>query len=815
MEDPEYPSSKRRRFKDDLEVQRRSADDDEQVVRTNGLHGRGRVSQEISGEEDVETPYSDSSDSVDQKTPEILQYDITIDSIIDWQRFEDEYGIQGLSAGHNKLNRMLFRGLGDRATSISVASKSDNVSVSSRGDPGNLDSEKVTIRISVSSSTGNRTIDRGPFEGSPEQQDFRNFWGSKAELRRFKDSAVARESLVWSPKSSIPIQIVKHLLELHCGVSNKAVEVRSVDLSEKLPETSPHLDKSESFGLIWKSFQSLSNTLLNLSALPIRIHTVKPLSAELSSSSLGLWSSQPVELFIEFESSSNWPESLPAIQHTKIAFLIKIGDMLDTEHSKMNLTTRVGLENESTSTQGYLNTSFLDIIFPPSSQSNDNHPQPLFRLRIRHEREEQLIRKAQTDRSLHGSVRDTLEAVLHLQQRQSARSAHVLAIRDLGRRCPSLSPTIRLLKQWTANHLLTSQIPAEVIETIAASVFTTSAPSSDPRSLNMAFTEVLRILADWDWRNEPLIVNLKLPASASDPDDIDPSTVSDTATTTITQPQIQSFNLRHHAWRDIDPMRHRVAATIFTSLDHTGIAFTQIPKSTPTTTSSSPFQPSGLSALALHRWQQLAQRSADLIESEARADTLNAAHWTSIFTRTTSGYDFILHLHPHLVASHPHTIGPNVTKQTQTRRERQQSKSASQYKNIALAGSLLRNGVDKDYIASIGFDPVAYYLCELHRVFGSTESNTCTFFWGEGVDIIAGLWTRPGTFVETTGEMPFRVRNGTNVRPVPVPADDGTGKAGAGAASLVVVSYQAILSEMARMGEGIVARVEVLGELGT
>ena len=683
MEDPEYPSSKRRRFKADMKLQGPLTHENGQGAQMNGVNGRGMVSQEVTDEED-EAPSDDSYDSVDHKTPEILRYDLTIDSFIDWKRFEDKDGYETLQACHSKLNRILFKGLGDRATSITVAPKFDNKHVSSRGDRGNVDSEKVTIRISLNDSTEHRTIDRGPFEGSPEQEDFRSFWGSKAELRRFKDNAIARESLVWSSETSIPIQIIKHLLEFHFGVSNNSVEVRSVDLKEKLPGTTSQGPASESFELIWKSFQTLSNTLLNLSTLPIRIHTVTPGSAELSSSSLRLWSAQPVELFIEFESSPNWPDSLPAIQHTKIAFLIKIADLLDTAHSDMNLSTRVGLEHELVSSQGYLNTSYLDIIFLASTQSSEHPPQIPFRLRIRHEREEQLVRKAQIDRSLHGSVRDSLEAVLHLQQRQSARSTHVLAIRDLGRRCPNLSPTIRLLKLWTAAHLLTSQIPAEVIEIVAASVFTTSISSSDPRSLNMTFTEALKVLATWDWRKEPFIVDLNLPASASELDDTGRPLPSDATTKTITQPQIQSFHLRHRAWRDIDPMRHRVAATIFSNIDHTGVAFTQIPKLSSTPTSSSTFQPAGISALALHRWQQLAQRSVELIESEARTDTLNAGHWDSIFTRTTAGYDFVLHLLPQLVRSHSGSVGRGANGISRSG-QNEHNKSTSRFKNIALA----------------------------------------------------------------------------------------------------------------------------------
>lgn len=48
--------------------------------------------------------------------------------------------------------------------------------------------------------------------------DFRQFWGSRSELRRFQDGAI-REAVVWeaasmSEKRLIPHQVVTHLLAL-------------------------------------------------------------------------------------------------------------------------------------------------------------------------------------------------------------------------------------------------------------------------------------------------------------------------------------------------------------------------------------------------------------------------------------------------------------------------------------------------------------------------------------------------------------------------------------------------------------------------
>lgn len=57
-----------------------------------------------------------------------------------------------------------------------------------------------------------------PSFASPQAADFRQFWGSRSELRRFQDGAI-REAVVWeaasvSEKRLIPQQVVTHLLAL-------------------------------------------------------------------------------------------------------------------------------------------------------------------------------------------------------------------------------------------------------------------------------------------------------------------------------------------------------------------------------------------------------------------------------------------------------------------------------------------------------------------------------------------------------------------------------------------------------------------------
>ena len=98
----------------------------------------------------------------------------------------------------------------------------------------------ITIGLVLNSSNAFRLVDHGPAaadEDTAETAEFREFWGKKAELRRFKDGRIV-ESVVWEVKNSdersrIPAMIVKHVLEHHLGLDGeKDMSVVQSDFDE-------------------------------------------------------------------------------------------------------------------------------------------------------------------------------------------------------------------------------------------------------------------------------------------------------------------------------------------------------------------------------------------------------------------------------------------------------------------------------------------------------------------------------------------------------------------------------------------------------
>lgn len=84
-------------------------------------------------------------------------------------------------------------------------------------------SVRIHVGITLRFPEAERLVDKGP-KGDEEEKvaAFRKFWGSKAELRRFKDGSIL-ESVLWAENNSLKAtkrymiirDIVSYALSLH------------------------------------------------------------------------------------------------------------------------------------------------------------------------------------------------------------------------------------------------------------------------------------------------------------------------------------------------------------------------------------------------------------------------------------------------------------------------------------------------------------------------------------------------------------------------------------------------------------------------
>ncbi|KIW14979.1 hypothetical protein PV08_07766 [Exophiala spinifera] len=646
----------------------------------------------------------------------------------------------------SKMHSILVRGLGDR---VSLANFSFLVATDwpLNHDPASTNGDlDIEVQLLTNPDAVARLVDHGP---SADEQDlaaeYRAFWGEKAELRRFKDGSIS-EALVWKPSIPVTHQIISHLLGLHFKLPPSSISSLTPSLDAVFLPDESNLGPKDAFRVISNAFQTLSSTLHHLQDLPLPIRSISPTDTALRSASVGNpllpSTAKPIDFLIQFDSSTRWPDSLPAIQHTKIAFLLKLGELLIAQDS--SLTTRVGLENTPSATTGYLNTSFLDIIYPSQAPGLSGI---CFRARILHDRELHLLQTALADKSLHGSARDELASALIVYKREFlAKSAHTSAVRALCARFAALSGTMRLLKRWVAKHLLLGDghVPEEVLEVIAASVFVTPAPWSVPGNATTGFLRALSRISWWDWSSRPLLVDLGL---AQD----------------WTKESIDAVKTRYEAWRKLDPALNSVVWFVGTNVDETGVVWTQGGRPTKVVGS---------------RLTALARAAVGVLESKGTG--MGGDDWTGLFESPLGDFDFVIHVKPGVVKGVPEkTTAKGKGKKALL------NGAGGDFKNLQIADAL-----DSE---SLGYDPVDLFVQDLNFAFGASA----VFFHDRyGSKVIAGLW-KPSVL----GRREWRVRLGWSSVPVPGADDDGDDE---GRKSMCVLNKDGILGEIAMLGEGVV-----------
>jgi len=353
---------------------------------------------------------------------------------------------------------------------------------------------------------------------------------------------------------------------------------------------------------------------------------------------------RPADVVVQFESSGRWPDDLIAIQKTKIAFLLKFRDLFTT--SNPDITARVGLENTSTE---MLNQAHLDIIYASTGAS--------FRLRIHHDREQTLIERVLKDKSTDPKTRESAAQGLAEYKRLFMKSpAHTQALQKLCTRYPALSPAIRLTKKWFAAHLLGNHFPDALIEMFVIRSFTSPWPWNTPSSAKTGFLRTLNFLSRWDWKTEPLLVDLG---------DLTPDAAA-------------GIKTRFEAWRKLDPSLNRIVLFVTSSADAEGTTWTD----------------GGPSKVVAGRMSALARAATDEVGSEGNID-VDAA---TLFASPLADYDFVLYLNPAFTGA----------------AGKKPKRSSSQFKNL-----LVQDDGSAD-TESVGFEPVQLFLDELAQIYGQS-----------------------------------------------------------------------------------------------
>ncbi|KMT09405.1 hypothetical protein BVRB_6g128810 isoform B [Beta vulgaris subsp. vulgaris] len=392
-----------------------------------------------------------------------------------------------------KVHSLLCQGLNDRAKFIRVIWR--NWSSNCRVENGfsSLDEEPLLIGVTISSTEkALRLVDKGPNpEHKEEVAKFRKFWGEKSEFRRFSDGTIG-ECVVWEykqwEKHLIVKRIIEHVLSRHLSLSVESVVVSADQLDFSLCHNGA--DPISSSGGLLEAYEVLAKHLRLLDDIPLRVSSVQPLDSAFRLTSVfppephplagekGFISRsvatcvQPVEVLIQLEGSGNWPMDEVATEKTKSAFLLKIGE---------SLQSKVGVSCIATEDD-------VDVLLSGYA----------FRIKILHERGLSLVKGQGLQ----------VKRVSSIDRKLFMRSQHSSMINGLQGRYPFYGPVVRLAKRWAASHLFSACLGNETIELLVAQLFLNPSPYFAPNSRITGFLRFLRLLSEYDWKFSPLIVDI-------------------------------------------------------------------------------------------------------------------------------------------------------------------------------------------------------------------------------------------------------------------------------------------------------------------
>ncbi|XP_033341934.2 nucleolar protein 6 Mat89Ba [Megalopta genalis] len=364
-------------------------------------------------------------------------------------------------------------------------------------------------------------VDKGPEANLPEAAEFRKFWGTNSELRRFKDGSI-QEAVVWASGKSMygkriicrKIAIFLLLKKLHMrngDFTYIAHEMEEVLLLEKVHLSHFLYGTGEGASLkVINAFNNLEKQLMDLTDIPLSIHGVQGASAvfrytdvfppiatvhkpdnKLSKESKNclILSDNitnapkyvtPLDVCLQLSLSGKWPDELEAFRKTKAAFYIQIAECLRKQNTLV----------------ANANYSHLDVYKEGF----------VFRLRIAHQKEISCVKQQITEDGIKQYI-DNDESI-ELESKLFELPKLTSALHGLHVQQPSFGTACCITKRWLSAQLLDdSHIPDVVVELLVASMYLTPAPYRPPQLPQVAFLRMLEIFARGHWTTDPVIVN--------------------------------------------------------------------------------------------------------------------------------------------------------------------------------------------------------------------------------------------------------------------------------------------------------------------
>ncbi|OIW26735.1 Nrap protein [Coniochaeta ligniaria NRRL 30616] len=667
----------------------------------------------------------------------------------------------------NKVHSVLKRALGNRAQLVSVGTVA-LPSWSITEHPAKPVESRVSIHVIFDPVNASRQVDHGPpAEEKKEAEKFQRFWGEKSELRRFKDGSIL-ETLIWSSTTPADLceEIMRYILPLHLKITANSVGLTFYGRGFSSLVTSSQSDTA-AFSAARAAFEAFEQDVRGLEDIPLHVRQIAPICAELRNATVNpptfgsaKSAPRPMDVVIFFEASGKWPENIAAIQRAKIAFLLKIGSLL--EEAKRDVTTHLGLEDAQSELE---NLAFLDVIYESGAA---------FRLRIHSDLEEVLLDRRTKDKSLDQHIRTESATLLaNFRRLYTHLPLHTTMFKTYTTRFPALSPTIRLLKRWFDAHKLTSHFPPDLLELFALHVFLQPHPWPQPSSATTGFLRTLLFLSRWDWRSEPLTIDTSSQSN--------PTPDTDNQLSTPLDPAAASTRLQ--AWRNLDPAMNRVVLLAVTQSDPAGTAHT--------TLAGHPAPGKVVAA----RMTALARSAIRVVREKGVEIGAPDAGKQLLFVPALADFDMRIVLDRKALKA-----ASRVWEGEDPEADADEGVVARKFKNLdARTGAMP---------LPVGVHPAALLVEQLSRVY----SGPLVFFRGAEDDVVIG-----GVWNPLVQRRSFRVNLLGSYKPVAADGDSemkdgGESEGSDGEDDVVEVNREGIIAEIARIGGDLIERIEVKGQ---
>eukprot|EP01006_Ploeotia_vitrea_P036526 TRINITY_DN66028_c6_g6_i1.p1 TRINITY_DN66028_c6_g6~~TRINITY_DN66028_c6_g6_i1.p1 ORF type:complete len:1294 (-),score=688.63 TRINITY_DN66028_c6_g6_i1:115-3921(-) len=716
------------------------------------------------------------------------------------------------AAVRDRVLTTLRRALGDRVALMELQPRAPHEWSLCNAAARHIAVEEIVAGISVDPEHSMRLVDRGPpADATSKAKRFRAFWGAKSELRRFKDGAIL-EAVVWR-ESNVGVQphtivgdIVKYILP-------RQVHVRAADVHLFGSQFDSFLHNRTTLNRHWQratkdpmrttsklfaAYRSLVD-LVNAADVPLSVLSIQAVHpafyhaapfppqprrvdklAQIGSHDVSQ-AVEPIDVIVQFQRSSNWPDDVLAIERIKSAFYLQMAAQFTEKHGK----------------QCVVSQTFVDVFVNGYA----------FRVRIVHDMELLLRRaKAQAPEVEELKERERLERLGQASAAQRKKNEPYVRksqlqmlkwdrlytfrprlsnqLRGFQGRHAAYGPTVRLAKRWIAAHMLSTRVEDtfgaglcdEAIELLVAYTFLRPQPYRQPNSAFAGLQRFLQLLSTFEWADQPLVVD-----------------INDELTAETRARIAERFDqCRSRA-------TGRAAMFIATPQDMDSLAWTYYHPTPPMLGRLASFASASLAYL--HR----------LLST---APTEQSRPFKTMFKTPLDEYDVRIVLRLDAIQRLPQSIfissqATTLEEQAQRLKQRQSVQQAGKKKNKEEDGVAAEEVEDdgKSYEARqgellVGFEPIVEYLAELRRTFGQVAH----FFYDPlGGDTIHMAW-RPDAFKPHK----FNVHNATHGKPVLVKKtkerkkNDKKRKRGDGSEAMVVANRDQILADIQAMGAGLV-----------